>query len=338
MSSLRMEDKNILEHYTDLSVGEVFRRARNAYGLSVQDVSHRTLIRMDVLEAIENNDRERLPSRVYALGFVKNYADFLGLDANKMIYLFKIQVIGEDPAGKNKNKNRSLADGMSSGMPIGMIIVVAVGGFLVIASMVYAAFKLTGPSTQDVMNAEHSIPALSQMMRPDMTVNDAESIDAWKRLDMTTITGEQGLAGIVLPEGGGAAYGEAWQRSGIVLKAMQTVWVKISSAKGELLLNRVLQGGDVVHMDAAQSYILETTFADALDAYDGGLRIGRFSGGEKDMKEFILSREALPSLLADERPEHEKNSAPVPPVTQPPAQTAPQEPVQDPAQDPAVSE
>lgn len=294
--ALRMEEKNILDHYTDLSVGDVFRRARMSYNLSIPDVSQRTLIRIDVLEAIENNDRSKLPSRVYAIGFVKNYADFLGLDSNKMIYLFKIQVIGEDPtAAKDKNRPR-----IATGLPVGVLAVLGGGALLIVLSFVFLAYRFFG-GEEDNLASRHSVPAIEQMMRPDMNVDDAESVDVWKRLMLETIA-EAGYDGIVLPEAGGAAYGEDWYRHGMVIKAMQTTWVKISSATGELLLNRILQGGDVVHMDSAKSYILETTYADALDIYLGGKRAGHLGGDEKDVKEFILSKEALPALLLDAAP------------------------------------
>lgn len=315
--ALRMEDKNILDHYTDLSVGDVFRRARMSYNLSIPDVSQRTLIRIDVLEAIENNDRNKLPSRVYAIGFVKNYADFLGLDSNKMIYLFKIQVIGEDPAAaKEKSRQRMIAPGM----PVGVLAVIGGGALLILLSFVFLAYRFFG-GEDDSLESRHSVPAIEQMMRPDLTVTDADSIDIWKRLTLESIAGD-GYDGITLPEAGGAAYGDGWHRGGMVIKAMQTTWVKISSATGELLLNRILQGGDVVQMDPDKSYILETTYADALDVYLGGVRAGHLGGDEKDVKEFILSKDALPALLVNGE---QQNVAP--PKTPQAEDGAPEKPV-----------
>src|SRR5690606_34117926 len=94
MLKLRMVDKNILDHYTDLPVGEVLRRARLGFGMEIPYASSRLNIRPEHLDAIEEGDASRLPGRVYAIGFVRAYADFLQLDADKIVYMFKSQVIG----------------------------------------------------------------------------------------------------------------------------------------------------------------------------------------------------------------------------------------------------
>jgi len=94
MLKLRMVDKNILDHYTDLPVGEVLRRARLGFGMELAYASARLNIRKEHLQAIEDNDITRLPGRVYAVGFVRAYADFLQLDSDKIVYMFKSQVIG----------------------------------------------------------------------------------------------------------------------------------------------------------------------------------------------------------------------------------------------------
>src|SRR5690606_32866677 len=52
-------------------------------------------IRASQLEAIENNDLEKLPGRVYAIGFVRAYSEYLGLDGDKMVHLFKEQSVGK---------------------------------------------------------------------------------------------------------------------------------------------------------------------------------------------------------------------------------------------------
>jgi hypothetical protein len=94
MLKLRMVDRNILDHYTDLPVGEVLRRARVQFGLELPYVAAHLNLRPEHLAAIEAGDIARLPGRVYAIGFVRAYADYLKLDSDKIVYLFKSQCIG----------------------------------------------------------------------------------------------------------------------------------------------------------------------------------------------------------------------------------------------------
>jgi len=68
--------------------GEKLRTAREEQGLSIEAVEKQTEIRSIYLEALENEDYSLLPPRVYAQGFVKNYARFLGLNSEKLVEEF----------------------------------------------------------------------------------------------------------------------------------------------------------------------------------------------------------------------------------------------------------
>ena len=94
MLKLRMVDRNILDHYTDLPVGEVLRRARIQFGLELPYVAAHLNLRPEHIAAIEAGDIARLPGRVYAIGFVRAYADYLKRDSDKVVYLFKSQCVG----------------------------------------------------------------------------------------------------------------------------------------------------------------------------------------------------------------------------------------------------
>ena len=51
-------------------------------------------IRKDHLEALEEDRMEALPGRTYAVGFVRSYADYLGLDAVQCVERFKAEIAG----------------------------------------------------------------------------------------------------------------------------------------------------------------------------------------------------------------------------------------------------
>lgn len=64
----------------DLSIGEQLKRAREAKGLSLDDVANRTRIPIRHLQNIEREEWDALPAATYAVGFTRNYANALGLD------------------------------------------------------------------------------------------------------------------------------------------------------------------------------------------------------------------------------------------------------------------
>src|ERR1700709_390158 len=64
----------------DLSIGVQLQRAREAKGLSLDDVASRTRIPIRHLQNIEREEWDALPAATYAVGFTRNYANAVGLD------------------------------------------------------------------------------------------------------------------------------------------------------------------------------------------------------------------------------------------------------------------
>jgi cytoskeleton protein RodZ len=83
----------------DESIGEYLRRNRQRTGKTLNDVSHALKIMSHHLVAIENNSFEELPGRAYAIGFVRSYAAYLGLDAGALVARLKGELTtpGADP-------------------------------------------------------------------------------------------------------------------------------------------------------------------------------------------------------------------------------------------------
>ena len=88
-------DEPDLDSYTDLTVGEILKRTREYYGQTLPQVEVNLRIRASQLYALEEGDLAQLPGRVYAIGFVRAYSEYLGLDGDKMVRLFKAQSVGK---------------------------------------------------------------------------------------------------------------------------------------------------------------------------------------------------------------------------------------------------
>ena len=67
-----------------VTVGEQLRRAREAQGITLEDVAARTRIPTRHLESLENSDWSRLPAPTYTMGFAKSYASVVGLDRTEI--------------------------------------------------------------------------------------------------------------------------------------------------------------------------------------------------------------------------------------------------------------
>ncbi len=68
-----------------VTVGERLRAAREKQGLELSHIAAETRIPIRHLESIETGDFDALPSRTYAIGFARNYARSVGLNADEVV-------------------------------------------------------------------------------------------------------------------------------------------------------------------------------------------------------------------------------------------------------------
>src|SRR5277367_2050391 len=74
------------------ALGDRFRSAREARGLSLSDVSEQIRIRSIYLAAIEEENWSAVGAPVYIRGFLRTYARFLGLDPEDVVAAFNGEV------------------------------------------------------------------------------------------------------------------------------------------------------------------------------------------------------------------------------------------------------
>lgn len=77
-------------------MGSVLRAEREKRGLTVKDVERETSIRAKYLSALEDGKYDVLPGEVYVKGFIRNYAEFLGLNAEQLVQEYREEIYGTD--------------------------------------------------------------------------------------------------------------------------------------------------------------------------------------------------------------------------------------------------
>lgn len=80
----------LFQHQTTVAsmavpVGQLLSQTREAKSLSLEQAARATHIRVRYLEALENGDFDALPSQVQVKGFLRAYAEYLGLDAQQVM-------------------------------------------------------------------------------------------------------------------------------------------------------------------------------------------------------------------------------------------------------------
>ncbi|SBV91896.1 conserved hypothetical protein [uncultured Alphaproteobacteria bacterium] len=118
------------------SVGALLHATRLRLGVELGAVADTLHIRVSYLEAIEAGDYESLPGGTYAVGFIRSYAEQLGLDGKEMVRRFKLET-GTQPQLAPQPVNFPTPV-KTLGLPIGSILT----GVVVVAGLLFAAWYL----------------------------------------------------------------------------------------------------------------------------------------------------------------------------------------------------
>jgi cytoskeletal protein RodZ len=108
-------------------IGETLRAAREAKGLSLDRVSDETNIAKRYLTALESEDFAVFPGDPYAIGFLRNYADYLGLASDDLVATFRNMRIQEQPVPiQELIPKRGPSKGLVAGVAVGAVAVIAI--------------------------------------------------------------------------------------------------------------------------------------------------------------------------------------------------------------------
>ncbi|HEY9649803.1 MAG TPA: helix-turn-helix domain-containing protein, partial [Coleofasciculaceae cyanobacterium] len=87
-----MKDNRLHSHQEQVrkleEIGARLRQARIEKSIALEDVAAQTRIQARLLNAIEQGRLDQLPEPVYIRGFIKRYAEALGLDGDELAYAF----------------------------------------------------------------------------------------------------------------------------------------------------------------------------------------------------------------------------------------------------------
>lgn len=76
--------------------GEDLRREREIRGISLKEIADATKISKRFLESLERNDHKTLPAPVFTRGFVREYARYVGLNAEEMVNRYNFAAANDD--------------------------------------------------------------------------------------------------------------------------------------------------------------------------------------------------------------------------------------------------
>ncbi len=238
----------------NLPVGEILRRARVYYNQSVDDVGGILRIRSAHLEAIEEGRIDDLPGRVYAFGFVRAYAEYLGLDGEKIIRLFKSQIGIQVVDRPDLHRPVAASESKSPN------VIIVVGSLLALAIGLSSLMFLGGKEKKEEAVAMHEIPPVPQEMYED--TGDVGPFQPASSVTQAVPASTQAAAVEAAPP----AKTEPPVPAPLVLKLKDSAWVEIRDVTGKALLSRILKPGDSYIVPASvKGLVLDTGNVGALE-------------------------------------------------------------------------
>jgi cytoskeleton protein RodZ len=111
-----------------VTVGQRLREAREAKGLSIEDIAAQTRIPTRHLASLETSEWDNLPAATYSIGFAKNYAGAVGLDRDEIGDQLRAEMGGMRAAAIHPEIYEAVdpARTMPKGLVIGALVLLAV--------------------------------------------------------------------------------------------------------------------------------------------------------------------------------------------------------------------
>ena len=147
---------------TAVTVGQRLREAREAKGLSIEEIAASTRIPTRHLMALENSEWDKLPAATYSIGFAKNYAGAVGLERAEIGDALREEMGGTRPVYGQVEVYEAAdpARTMPRGIVIGALALLA----LVVAALLWVRGRSLEPEA--VAPANVSEPAANAVAPP----------------------------------------------------------------------------------------------------------------------------------------------------------------------------
>lgn len=166
------------------SIGNKLREARERKGLSAETVSRETMLTLRYVQALETDDFDALPGTAFVRGYVRRYAELVGLNADELIASFdeslpsSKRLVSVRPIAGITEANAissSTAGQISNKLPLSRLLVVVA----VIAFVLYVVAGLFWQSGSDQAEPNVVVPMdIDATMSADVVVTEAEPLPA----------------------------------------------------------------------------------------------------------------------------------------------------------------
>lgn len=267
------------------TVGADLRAARGRKGVDIATVSDQLKIKPEHLTALEDGDISALPGRAYAIGFLRSYAEYLGLDPAACIERFKTEIAGRGEP-EEQVVSFQAAEDMQRKLPQGWIVFVV----LLLIAVVWGGYYLSQSANRMLTQSITPVPStpssqqLATQPRPAPAAPPAAS-QAVAVIPSPTAT----VASVQRPTPSatsaptdlptGTQYGLVNKNYRLMLRIHKVTRVLVQGPTGTVYINRALQPGDTYQAPNVSGLLITTGDADAVEVILDSESVGRLGKG-----------------------------------------------------------
>lgn len=280
------------------TVGRILRAARIEQGAKpIADIAHDLRIRPHLLDALENDDYDQLPGLIYAAGFLRSYAQYLGLDGTALVERLKesgraqaleTQLIFPEPLEDPRIPRRPI-------VVMACLMALAVYGAWYAFSARDAgdvhATTAPGAEFRAVLSGQKTAPA-----REEPEAAPAAATPAPVATELSAPAAEEPAQAV--PENAPPPANPAPQLAGdvsgqITVKARSAAWIRIEGPDETPVVDTVLKPGEEVNAPAGRGFVMMTGNAGALEVTVDGRTLGPLGPEGAVRRHVVLDQLAL---------------------------------------------
>ncbi|MGZ6008658.1 MAG: helix-turn-helix domain-containing protein [Rhizomicrobium sp.] len=271
------------------TVGQDLRAARLRRGDDLATVSKVLKIRKDHLEALEEDRLDALPGRTYAVGFVRSYADYLGLDTAQCVERYKAEIAGRSDSNGTPQVT-VIDEDEHRRLPQGWKIIATVDVLLMLYGIYYlissASSMFSQPATPPPPSqmapkpvAAHVTPHPVAPPPPAPAMTAPPSTAAAPSAQQPpaaapTATPSTTAPAPEAPLPAGTVYGQQNHNARVVLRIHVATRILVQGPDGIVYMNRTLNPGDTYQVPNKVGVTLTTTNAGAVELDLDGQSMG----------------------------------------------------------------
>ena len=312
-------------------VGADLCAARQRLGWSLEDVAAGLRIRLPFLAALEEGRIADLPGNTYALGFLRSYANVLGLDAGELTRRFRAEAAEVNHLTELSFPVPVPSRGVPAGAVVLLGVVLAIGAYVgwyrlsgngalppevvppvparlaplaerAVPTGVVTQSSSAAPATSPVAPAPlaagtpagapvSALPTASQ--GPSHVASLGQSDAAALPEPAPSVSATQAAAATTMPTGAAADAQPAAVQPRIVLSATADAWMLVRDKAGQVLLNRVLHPGEFWSVPAQPNLVFTTGNAGGTDILVDGALIQSLGGSGAVRRDIPLDADLL---------------------------------------------